>query len=62
MHSKNVFVLVLAHLEPELECNEAKRPVYGSEGVDLGVARGSRGHPRDPMGSQGWFDESFPDS
>ena len=46
----------------------AKRPVYGSEGVDWGGQgvqggpRGLRGHPGDPMGPKGWFDESFRDS
>ena len=34
-------------------CNEAKRPVYGSEGVDWGVARGSQGVPGGQEGIQG---------
>ena len=36
-----------------LECNEAKRPVYGSEGVDGGGCRGSQGVKRASRGSHG---------
>ena len=35
------------------ECNEAKRPMYGSEGVDWGVARGSQGVKRTSRGYHG---------
>ena len=43
----------MRQLKGSLECNEAKRPVYLSDGVDWGVARGSQGVKRASKGSHG---------
>ena len=40
-------------VEVSEECNEAKRPVYGSDRVDWGVARESQGVPGGQEGIQG---------
>ena len=40
-------------VEVILECNEAKRPVHGSEGVDWGGGRGFQGEKGASRGSHG---------